>query len=53
MVHVVDPMNVLVIADLKEEIARKVCTSSVDFAKGEIILFVKMLPRRTNVENRL
>jgi len=51
MARVADPMNVLAIADSKGLIAPKVCTAgSVDFPKGEVILFVKTLLRETYVE---
>jgi len=51
MVHVVDPMYVLAIADSKELIAPKVSTvGSIDFPKGEVILFVKSLLRETYAE---
>ena len=40
MVHVLDPMYALAIAAIKELIAQKVCTTgSVDFTKGEVVLF--------------
>ena len=46
MAPVAGPMNVLAIADLKGLIAPKVCTAgSVNFSKGELILFFKTLLR--------
>ena len=53
MVNVADPMYVLAIAALKELIAQKVCiTSSVDFTRDEIVLFVQRIKTKQKKNRR-